>query len=554
MKKNNLFLSILLTVFFLYAKSQSSPGQAPQTAHPKLIVGIVVDQMRYDYLYRFADKFGKDGFQRLMKEGYNCRNTNYNYTPTYTGPGHASVYTGTTPSMHGIIANNWYDRVKSRNVYCSEDKSVNTVGAKGNAGQMSPVSMLGTTITDEVHIASNLNSKVIGIALKDRGAILPAGHTANAAYWYDASGAWISSTYYMNKLPAWVTSFNEKKHAESYLSQNWNTLLPIEQYTESTADSNAFEALLKGETSPVFPHKLPALMAANGGADLIRNTPFGNSLTKDFAIQTIMEEHLGKGVSTDFLTISFSSTDYIGHSYGPHSIELEDTYLRLDKDLAELLTFLDKELGKGNVLLFLTADHAVVDVPLFLTGRKIPAGNFEGHPAIDSLKQYLKKKYADSTLVQAFTNQQIYLNQKVIARKEIQKEQLQQDVADFMLRFNGVAGSVTASAFGKGSFNSEDMRSLIQNGYQPKRSGDVMIILQPGWIESESLTGTTHGSGYSYDTHVPLLWYGWNVHPGSTVDCIRPIDIAPTISMMLNIPFPDACSGKPIPSLANPPK
>ncbi len=545
--KKNIFFLLLLPAAFLGAQTKSlSNGQA--NAHPKLIVGIVVDQMRYDYLYRFMDKFGNNGFRRLMDEGFNCRNTNYNYTPTYTGPGHASIYTGTTPSAHGIIANDWYDRTKSHSLYCTEDNTVTTVGASGKAGQMSPRNMLANTVTDEVHIASMLKSKVIGIALKDRGAILPAGHTANAAYWYDGSGVWISSTFYMNTLPDWVTKFNEKKLAEKYLSQDWNTLLPIGQYSESSPDNNAYETPAKGETAPVFPHHL----SASNGNDMIRGTPFGNSLTKDFAIETIRQEQMGKGFYTDFLTVSFSSTDYVGHAYGPHSVELEDTYLRLDKDLAELLKFLDTELGKDNVLLFLTADHAVVDVPRLLTDLKIPAGCYDANFALDSLNKYLTKTYRDSNLLQDYSNQMIYLDKKELSKQKLDENKMEGDIAEFMLRFKGVASTVTANAFKNGNFAAEDMRGLVQNGYQPKRSGDVMIILQPGWIDSETQTGTTHGTGYSYDTHVPLLWYGWNIKPGSTTESIRPIDIAPTISMMLNIPFPDACSGRVIRSLTEP--
>jgi predicted AlkP superfamily pyrophosphatase or phosphodiesterase len=553
MKKILLFLFLLPVLVSSNAQTKAAsakPVAVAKPAAPKLIVGIVIDQMRYDYLYRFMSKFGPDGFKRLMGQGFNCRNTNYNYAPTYTGPGHASIYTGTTPSVHGIIANNWYDRTTGKSLYCAEDKTVSTVGAEGTAGQMSPRNMLANTITDEVHMASNLYSKVIGVSLKDRGAILPAGHTANAAYWYDASGAWITSTYYMKTLPTWVEAFNKKELPKQYMSQSWNTLLPGDQYIESTADNNKYESKFKGEIAPVFPHALPELMAANGGLDMIRTTPFGNTLTKDFAIATIEEESMGKGFATDFLTVSFSSTDYIGHAYGPHSIELEDTYLRLDRDLASFLKFLDTYIGKDNVLLFLTADHAVLDVPQFLIDRKIPAGYFDYRSSIDSLKRMLNSHYGD-TLVQAYTNQEIYLNHGVIATKGIQENKLQQEIADFMIRFPGVASCVTAHALKNTSFSSDDIRSFVQNGYLPKRSGDVMVNLMPAWIESEKRTGTTHGSPYSYDTHVPLLWYGWGIHPGSSTDLTHPIDIAPTISMLLNIPSPDGCTGKVIPALLN---
>jgi predicted AlkP superfamily pyrophosphatase or phosphodiesterase len=546
-------LRSLLLVGLAYCSvlnAQTKTTAKPVPATPKLIVGIVVDQMRYDYLYRFMDKFGEDGFKRLMKEGFNCRNTNYNYTPTETGPGHASIYTGTTPCIHGIVGNNWYDRVSGKGVYCSDDKSVKTVGAVSDAGQMSPKNMIASTITDEVHMASNMYSKVIGIALKDRGAILPAGHTANAAYWYDSSGAWISSTWYMKELPTWVQDFNKKELPKKYLSKSWNTLIPLDQYMDCYPDNNKYESKFKGESAPTFPHDLPGLMAANKNLDMIRYTPFGNSLTKDFAMAAIEEEHMGMGFATDFVTVSFSSTDYIGHFYGPRSIELEDTYLRLDKDIAELLHFLDKYIGKENVLIFLTADHAVVDVPQLLVDKKMPAGYFNYKMAIDSLKKHLNTTYGD-TLVQAYYNKQIYLNHITIENKKLNEQSIEDDVADFMLRFDGVLQTLTANTMERTGFNADDARSFVQNGFQPKRCGDVMLIFQAAWIESDRRVGTTHGSSYSYDTHVPLLWYGWTVRPGSSVDVTRTIDIAPTVSMLLNIPFPDGCTGKPIPAVLN---
>jgi predicted AlkP superfamily pyrophosphatase or phosphodiesterase len=550
-----IFMKNLVIALFLFSglsiSAQTKPAPKPSApATPKLIVGIVVDQMRYDYLYRFQDRFCEDGFKRLLREGYNCKNANYNYVPTYTGPGHASIYTGTTPAVHGIVGNNWYDRVQKASVYCSDDKSMQTVGAAGNAGQMSPRNMMASTITDELHLATNFYSKVIGIALKDRGAILPAGHSANAAYWYDSSGVWITSTYYMKELPVWVDKFNKKELPKQYMSKSWNTLLPLDQYTDCTPDNNKYESKFKGETTPTFPHDLPGLMAANRGLDMLRSTPFGNTLTKEFAEATIEEESMGKGFSTDFLAVSFSSTDYIGHAYGPRSIELEDCYLRLDRDLAEFLKFLDKYIGKENVLVFLTADHGAIDVPNYLIDKKIPAGYFNYKPAIDSLKKHLKTHYGD-TLVQSYYNQQIYLNHSFIDDKGLSEEYIEQDAADFMLRFPGVNSTLSAFSLKTSSFGTEDLRQLIQNGYMARRSGDVMVTLNPAWIESEKQTGTTHGAPYSYDTHVPVLWYGWNIHPGNTIDPVRTIDIAPTISMMLNIPFPSGCTGKPIPAVLN---
>jgi predicted AlkP superfamily pyrophosphatase or phosphodiesterase len=546
MSKFNCFITIAACVFALQLSAQA-PVKTVSTAmptKPKLVVGIVVDQMRYDYIYRYWNKFGNDGFKRLVNEGFFCRNTNYNYVPTYTGPGHTSIYTATTPAVHGIIANDWYDKSTGKNVYCAEDQTVVGVGTTAAEGKRSPVNMLTTTITDELRISSNMKSKVIGVALKDRSAILPAGHTANAAYWYDGSiGCFISSTYYMKELPQWVQDFNKKELAQKYLSQPWNTLLPIEQYMESVADDNKYEFIAKGETRPVFPHNLPELMKANGGLNMIRSTPFGNSLTKDFAMEIIKNENLGKSAATDFLAVSFSSPDYIGHSYGPNSVEQEDDYLRLDKELAEFLTYLDTQLGKNNVLVFLTADHAAPEVPNYLKDLKIPAGYVDEKKMVDTLKTFLFTTYGDS-LVLSFSNQQVFLNHAVIEQKKIGLQQVEEIAANFLQTLNGVAEVLTAHTLNNNAFT-EGSRYLMQKGFNAKRSGDVLVNFLPGWVEYMPV-GTTHGSPYSYDTHVPLIFYGWNIKQGSSSEQVYITDVSATLAMMLNIQFPNGCTGKPI--------
>lgn len=535
----------IIPVFFLSLFLISSFAQTSKTvSKPKLVVGIVVDQMRYDYIYRFWDKFGNDGFKKLVNEGFFCKNTNYNYVPTYTGPGHASIYTGTTPAVHGIIANDWYDKSSGKNMYCVQDDKVASVGTTAAEGKRSPVNLLTTTITDELRISSNMKSKVIGIALKDRSAILPAGHTANAAYWYDGSiGSFITSTYYMKELPLWVQEFNKKELAKKYLSEPWTTVLPLEQYTESLPDDNKYETIGKGEMKPVFPHNLPELMKLNGGLNIIRATPFGNTLTKDFAIQTMKSENMGKSEATDFLAVSFSSPDYIGHAYGPNSVEQEDDYIRLDKELAELLKAIELQVGKGNALVFLTADHAAPEVPAYLTDLKIPSGYVKENKMVDSLKKYLTKTYGDS-LVLSFSNQQLFLDHKAIDSKKYILQQIQEDVALFLQRFPEVSEVLTATTLNNNQFT-EGSRYLMQKGYNAKRSGDVLVNYLPAYIDYMP-TGTTHGSPYSYDTHVPLLFYGWNIKQGNSTEQIYITDLAATLAMMLNIQFPNGCTGKPI--------
>jgi hypothetical protein len=327
------------------------------------------------------------------------------------------------------------------------------------------------------------------------------------------------------------------------MSQPWNTLIPIEQYTESLPDDNKYEFIAKGETKPVFPHNLPETQKLNGGLNMIRSTPFGNSLTKDFAMEVIKNENMGKSSSTDFLAVSFSSPDYIGHTYGPNSVEQEDDYLRLDKDLAELLKFIDTQVGANNALIFLTADHAAPEVPNYLTDLKIPSGYVNEKKIADSLKKYLIKNYGD-TLVLSFSNQQVFLNHKFIDSKKLMLSLVEEDVAEFLKHFAEVSEVLTANVLNNSQFT-EGSRYLMQKGYNAKRSGDVLINYLPAYIDYAPY-GTTHGSPYSYDTHVPLIFYGWNIKQGSSSDQVYITDVAATLAMMLNIQFPNGCTGKPI--------
>ncbi|OUJ73757.1 alkaline phosphatase PafA [Hymenobacter crusticola] len=564
MKKTLLLLMTAALAGAAFGQKKGKPLE-----RPKLVVGIVVDQMRYDYLYRYWDKFGSGGFRRLLGEGFSYENTHYNYVPTYTGPGHASIYTGTTPSVHGIVGNNWWVREEGKATYVTEDKTVQSVGGTVAAGQQSPRHMLTSTITDELRLATNFQAKVIGLSMKDRGSILPAGHAANAAYWYDGiNGAFISSTFYQQALPEWVTQFNNRKLPEQYLSKPWETLLPIAQYIESTADDVPWEGAFKGESKPVFPHNLPQLSGIDIAAsrsgqragtdasvatksanyDLIRSTPFGNSLTADFALEAVRAEQLGQRGITDFLAVSFSCTDYVGHQFGPNAIETEDTYLRLDQDLERLLAYLDKTLGKGQALVFLSADHGAAHSPDFLRDKRIPAGSVGPTLMRDSLQHELVRRHGAGNWVLTYENQQVYLNRPLIAQKKLDLHNFQVEVADVMLKFAGVTRAITADDVQKSHWES-GMLMYLENGYFPKRSGDVLVVLEPGWLESYSFPinrGTTHGSASAYDTHVPLLFWGWHVRKGESYVPAKITDIAATVARFLHIQEPDGCTGTPL--------
>ena len=510
-------------------------------ANPKLVIGIVIDQMRWDYLHRFNNLFNTGGFKRLLAEGFSCDNTLIPYTPTYTAPGHTCIYTGSVPAIHGIVGNNWYDKNTNVNVYCTDDSTVTTVGNRSDAGKMSPNNMWATTITDELRLSTNFKSKVIGISLKDRGAILPAGHSANAAYWYDDKGGkWITSSYYMQELPNWVTAFNAKDEVTKYMSKDWNTLLPIEQYNQSTIDNEPYENAVKGETSVTFPHKLSAIGDVKYSA--FRTTPYANSFTFNFAENAIENEKLGENTVTDFLTVSISSTDYIGHSFGPNSIEIEDTYLRLDKDIADFLQYLDKKLGKGNYLTFLTADHGVAHIPAFLAEHKIPAGTFSEEEFSKEINQEIEIKFDLKKVVQSVQNYQVYLNFNEIEKQGKDKAAIVNTVIKLLKQKPYIINAFETEKIMQTAL-AEPQRSLMVNGYNPKRSGDIQFTFKPGYFDGGK-KGTTHGLWNPYDAHIPLLFFGWNVKQGSTKRETYMTDIAATLAAMLQVQMPNGCVGK----------
>lgn len=535
---------ILFALFLLLGLSNSAAQWGDSLDRPKLVVGIVVDQMRYDYLTRFYEKYGDDGFKRLLREGFSCENAHFNYIPTYTAVGHASIYTGATGSTHGIIANDWYDKFQGRSIYCVDDFHYAAVGTKAAGEQKSPRRMLTTTLTDELRLAQNMKGKTISVSIKDRAAVLPGGHTSNGSYWFHGieEGNFITSTYYMEALPKWVSDFNSSGLKDEFLNQKWETLYPIDQYTESIEDENDYEDLFKGELKPVFPHDLPALKEQNGGYDLIKETPFGNSLIAAFAKAAIVGEKLGKGDYTDFLAVSFSSTDYIGHNFGVDSKEVQDAYLRLDRDLADLLNFLDQNVGKGQYALFLTADHAAVQVPAYLKSNKVPAGYFKEVEFDIYVKQYCARRWGSQDLVENISNFQIFLDGKKLKKLKLDKGEVARELAELIIDFEGVHKAVAAQTLQEVEFD-RGILSKLQNGYNQKLSGDVLWIPDPGVI-SRSEKGSAHGSGFSYDTHVPLIFYGKGILQGRTREPVEIIDIAPTMSSLLKISFPNGSVGK----------
>ena len=534
---------IVFLFYILFFANNTSCAQKPVTlARPKLVVGIVVDQMRWDYLYRYYDRYQENGFKRMLKEGFSCENTFIDYIPTVTAIGHSTVYTGSVPAVHGIAGNDFIINATGKLMYCTEDSTVKTVGSTSTAGSMSPKNLISTTITDQLKLATNFRSKVIGIALKDRGSILPAGHVADGAYWFDSvTGGWITSTYYMNDLPEWVKKFNGQKITEKYLKQDWNTLYDIKTYLQSTEDDSKYEGKFTGQAAATFPVKTSGMYSTN--YDIIRTTPYGNSITADFAKAAVENEKLGMSGMTDFLAVSFSSPDYIGHRFGVNAIEVEDTYLRLDRDLANFFTYLDGKLGKGSYTVFLTADHGAAHNTNFLIDKNLPAGVWSSTALMNDLNTYLEGIYNVKSIVTSFNNNQVHFNNELLVKSKLSEELIRKDCVTFLRNKPGIAFVADVHNLDEAALP-EIIKTRIINGYNPERSGAICIILKPGW--GGGGTGTSHGSWNSYDAHIPLVWMGWGIKQGNTSRRVNMSDIAPTLAAILHIESPSGCIGNAI--------
>lgn len=515
----------LLFILFSFVISGSLLAQEKKT--PKLIVGIVVDQMRADYLQRFYNDFSEDGFKQLINKGFYCQNVHYNYKPTSTAPGHASIFTGTTPSTHGIVGNYWYSDEEKKSVYC-----VKLLTERGEVSY-SPKRLLSETFADGMKQFSGFASKSFGISLKDRGAILPAGHLADGAYWFSSeSGKWVSSEYYEKRSPEWLQQFNEKNLSNEYLKGGWKLSNPIADYSESAADNNNFEFPLSKKSNSVFPYDLIEIQK-EAGWGIIKKVPQGNQLTADLAKEIIIKEELGKRGVSDFLSISFSATDYIGHTFGVQSVEVQDTYIKLDQTMADLLQFLDAEVGDGNYLLFLTSDHGASYPRNYLKENNLPGGEIDLKKLKKELKSHLESKGIEKEWVKTITNLNLYFNEELKQNKFDEFERVKEITKQWLLAYEGIAEVLDAS---EEKIAKAGIMQRAVNGVHPKRSGDLVIIAQPNW-NTYSNQGSTHGSAYTYDTHVPLLFYGTGIKQGKTAAYYPITSIIPSISVISGIPF-----------------
>lgn len=541
--KKRLALNVLLVLACVVLEAQTTTTQIKKLERPKLVVGIVIDQMRWDYLYRYNDKYEKGGFRRLLNEGYACENTMINYIPSVTAIGHTTIFTGSVPAIHGIAGNEWYDPKTGKSTYCTDDSTVQAVGTTNKGNQMSPHNLLATTITDELMLASNFQSRVVGVSLKDRASILPAGHNPTAAFWMDdASGKFVSSSYYLKALPEWVNVFNNSKPIDKLLANGWSPLLPIDQYTESTADDVEWEGVMKGAVNPVFPYDVQKIYALDHGS--LRQMPFGNSLTLQFAKAAVDGYKLGQEKTTDFLTVNCASTDYSGHLVGPNAIEIEDVYLRLDRDLATFLNYLDVKVGKGNYLLFLTADHGAAHAEGFMEANKMPTGLL-AKDMKTKLESTLARQFGDSHLVTGIENFQVTFNKTRIDSLNLDLDKIKTSTVHFLQQQPGIQFAVDQDKISEASVPSP-LKEMMINGYNEKRSGSVLMVTNPGWLPAYSKKGTTHSVWNPYDTHIPLIFMGWRIEHGATYRPTHMTDISATIAALLHIQMPSGCIGSPI--------
>lgn len=535
---------ILLLQIVLFSSFSQKLTNIP-SEKPKLIIGIIIDQMRYDYLFRYWDKYENNGFKRLINEGSFCRNANFNYLFTQSNTGFATISTGANPSAHGIVADQWYNALQDKIVHCTEDDEVVCIGNK-EGEKHSPAKLISSTFGDELKLATFKRSKVISVSLNPESSVLLAGHLADAAYWFDENtGNWVTSSVYAKSLMPWVEDYNKKRLPDTYLKEKWTTLLPDSTYFESLADNSIYEQGIKGVR--VFPYDLNALSLRSDGKrdySIFKTIPFGNNVVKDFAVNAIVSENLGKDDYTDYLAIDFSCTENISLQFGLTSIEMQDAYMRLDKEIRHFLDFLDSYIGKGNVLVYLTSNHGAVHSPKWMKDIGLSSDYFNQGQAIYLLKSYLNILHGNGDWVKFYNNQQLYLNRTLIQDSKLSLEAFQSEVSDFLLQFSGVANVVTASMLQKTNYSSGIFQKM-QNSYHQKRSGDVIINLEAGWTERNDLS-TSHNSGYSYDTHVPLIFYGWKITRQSIYEPVDITDIAPTLSTFLDIPYPNASQGKPI--------
>jgi len=548
MKK--VFLTAFICSLSLFIKAQSQAYIPPEK--PKLVIGIVIEQLRYDQLERLISILPEDGIRKMMNEGTYYKNASFNYLLSQAAPGYATISTGTDPSYHGMTSDSWYNLFNDQVIYCVQDSKSNPVGGSFEGGLFSPSNLIASTFADELKMATCGQAKVYGIGMKEMAAIITAGHSADGAFWYDdKTGTWMSSTYYTNALPGWLMDFNASMAPEVYLSGTWKTFKDPSVYPGCGNDTSKYERGFDSQTW--FPYDLdklskrdkPASQRRNYG--ILRETPFADDFTTDLALKIIENEGLGQDDVVDFLSVSYSAEDYIGHRFGPSSVEAADAIVRLDRNISRIIEEVNRKIGKKNVLIYFVAAHGVSEIPAVLEANRIPSGYFKLNQSLQLLRSYLNAVYGQGDWIKGFHDNQIFLNRTLIEDANISLEEMQKKIARFMVQFSGIVNAVPCSLIETGTF-SEGLLEKMSNSTSPQRSGDVMIVLNPGWVEKGDNV-TNHNSPYEYDLHVPLIWYGWTTNKALVTRKVDIKDIAVTLSDLCKVGLPNSANGNPLTEL-----
>jgi predicted AlkP superfamily pyrophosphatase or phosphodiesterase len=539
---NAFLLRLLVSLLFLCPVFKEAYSKPPGNKRPKLVVRVVIEQMRYEMLLRYWDRFEEDaGFKRLANKGVSCKNTKLNYALTERAPGFATLTTGSSPSTHGIIADYWYNRLSEEKEFCIDGSDSKLIGADDLKEGYGPSKLLTGTLGDELKMLDN-RSKVFSVSLNPVSAVLGSGNISDGAFWFDdKTGNWVSSSYYMDTLPSWAKKFNKKGLQDTYMERQWETLMPDSTYKHSLSDENESEEGFLLIYKNKFPYNLSVLKNKSRTYKYLKYTPFGNTYTKDFAHSLIMNESLGKDAHTDLLTISFAASSYVNDIFGPRSLEMEDLFLRLDSQLEHLLSFLEESIGKNEFLLVLTSDRGCADPYEYRDDLNLPARNFKPKQGISLMRSYLDIVLDNEDWIKSYTKRQLYLDHGLIDQHGYGHSKVQETVANFMVKKSGISYAVKSSTLQEGDF-SEGINAKLQNSYHPKRSGDVFIGLEAGSHEQP----VNSGSSYNYHAHIPLIWYGKGINSGTIMREVNLRDVAPTISMLIDIPLPEASNGKPI--------
>ncbi|MFA5219101.1 MAG: alkaline phosphatase family protein [Bacteroidales bacterium] len=541
-KLNTLVYVILLCCFLISPAGTKAQPVLPKEP-PSLVVGIVVDGLRADWIDRYWHLFGEGGIKKLVTQGLSFSDANIPFLMADIGSSHASISTGSTPALHGIISAKWYNRLSREEVFCTADQTARPVGTLSLLGRHSPRYLLTPTINDVLLLASNNRSKVVTVSLQPESSVLLAGHQPSSCYWFNsANGKWMTSSHYMEEIPQWVNHYNQRNIAEIYIEREWNQLLADNLYEIIIPDDNPFETGFFNRFK-TFPYKMARIRKESLSQDfeILTKVPFGNTLVADFAKAAMLEENLGTDKHPDILWVSFTAIHQLNLLFGPDSREVADALLRLDIEIQRLIHQVEETVGRDSSLFILTSTHGVSRDPDYNKSLKLPGGYFRYRNAMALLNSYLTAIYGEGDWVENYINLQVYLNETLIDSKNIPFLDIQEQAARFLTHFEGVSRAIPADRLVTGAVT-QPWADLLQNSFYPDRTGDLILILQPGWIQEEN-TDSDSGSPHSYDRHIPMVWYGWGINPGICDKPVTPLDITPTLSRILNIPRPEGSVG-----------